>query len=288
MSSAEFRFVFADKEDIFFSRLMLKLDFEQYLYLKMQKDGFQYVYHFDSVNNETVRVCCENYAELKKYCERAKKGIFKKSFDIPDKKTVKLHPGNARMLYGYEHPKKKILDNLEGLLTEPCAFVFSMKSFHDIFTSEDIAKLDRLLSKNRYNKQKILFLIVDVENYDGQLPYLPESVLPEVVVSDINHDRVHRTLCEKLEARGIRCERWSAFRRAQIARMIHRTFLHFSIIDDGDNANKISAYLYQHLVEEGNPRIFQIMVNNQRDLFQKILLDREYLKMLQATVADNN
>lgn len=288
MNSIEFRFIFADREDIFFSNHMLRLDFEQYLYLEMKREGFQYIYHFHVINEECIQVCCEKYEELKKYCEKTKKGLFKKSIEIKDKKTVKLHSGSKRSVYGVEQSPKMVCENIEDLLSDACVFVFSMSSFHDIFSREEIQKLDRLLSKNRFNNQKAMFLFVENEAYAGQLPYLPESVLSEKVVQEINHDITKDNFFERLKSHNLNCEKWEAFGSTQIQIMVHRAFLSFSEIVDGETIKQMADFLYCYLVKSRNQRLFEIKVNNQRDLFQKILLDKEYLKQLKKKCMNDN
>lgn len=288
MNSTGFRFVFAEREDLFFAKPMLKLDFEQYLYLKMRKEGFQYLYYFNMLDSDMVQVCCENYEDLEKYCEKLKKGFRKKISEISRENRVTVRPGAKRFLYAYKHPRKLLLDAIENLLSEECVFVFSMRSFHDIFTREDVQRLNRILTKNRYSRLKYLFLFVENETYDGLLPYLPESVLPESEVQDINAGIATDTFYNRLHAKDLNCERWETFRYEQIQRMIQRAYLERAVTVDNMWIKQMADYLYQYLVEKGIRRMYGLNMDTQRNLFQKILSDDGYLNLLEKVSQKNN
>ncbi len=286
MSNVDFQFLFADRKDIFFASPMLKLDFEQYLYLKLKRDNFKYVYYFNSISDENLQVCCETYEELCNYCEKNKRDFWhkKKKMDAKNEKNVQS-PNSKRLWYGYEQPKKKVLDNIEALLLESCAFVFSMQSFNDIFTKEDIQKLEKMLSKNKFNDEKSIFLFIESETYSGNLAYLPETFLSGTTIDNVNSDMMDSSLkkmplfdrlkSQKLESK---CKVWSIFEDEQIRMMIKRAFLsHLKIVDD-DVINRMTDYIKGCLADK---RIFEVNVNSQRDLFYKILLDQTYIKRLQ-------
>lgn len=285
MNSAGFRFVFAEREDLFFAKPMLKLDFEQYLYLKLQKEGFQYLYYFSMLEGDEVQVCCENYAELVKYCEKAKKGFRKKASEAPEENRVSVRSGAKRLLYGYRQSRKLVLDTIENLLSEEGVFVFSMRSFHDIFSREDVQKLNRILAKNRYSRQKYLFLFVENESYDGLLPYLPESVLPENEIQEINAGIGADTFYGRLQAKNLNCEKWEAFQYEQIQRMVQRAYLDRTMLVENTWVKQMTDYLYQYLVEKKLRTMFGIKMDMQKNLFQKILLDDGYMHQLERSSA---
>lgn len=288
MGSVDIRFVFADTEDIYFSNHLLKLDFEQYFHLKLQNENFQNIYYFNKpkTNNEMVRLNCENYYELRRYCEKTKKSLFKKTADVPAYKKERMRTNSQRSMYVYEHPKKVFLENMASLtsISESCAFVFYIRSYSDIISLDDNLKINRILQKDKANNSRILFLIVVDENYTGPLPFFPEIVLSTEIVKRINISGNFDSLLMKLQTVNVDCETWQAFSVEQINRMIQRALLSSSETYDNSAIDVVSRLLYKRLVEDGKSTLFKLKVSDQNDLFQ-IFQDPEYMhKIMQHRI----
>lgn len=242
-----FRFMFADKDDIYFTSHLLKYDFERYLNYIWKKRRYEGVFFFDTIatDSEKMRIACEDSATKRSYEEHTNKGIFGSRINIFEEMFY------DRKRFYIEQKKEFVRDTIEKLMGQrdkKYVFVFSNNTFSKLYPNESL--IENLANMIHQGNARSLFLIVESKGYQGDL-----IEIPGIATADER-----------------RIVKWETFEVRQIERILQR--VNVSLGQQSIDMEELIKHLHHNFKENMDYKLFGIQVRdkrNKKDLFESIL-----------------
>lgn len=220
-----FVFLFVDKEDLFFSKHLLKLDFQQYYYLLLRQQGYKSVLFFDQNTADSTEVFCvkqESYEQLREKAYDSS-GFFGSRHDFEMKKVKDGKP------YTFTMKNKDVAASIIKLLEDDnlsykrFAFVIDIYAFEALFHNEKSNWFDRIDGIIKRPKGSV-FIITAPNDYIGEVPCVIDQLFStkkgcELVTYE---HKSTEELYKAIKKTGIKTELWEPFSDEQLENMFER------------------------------------------------------------------
>lgn len=219
-----FNFIFADKDDIFFTRHLLTLDFIDYWYLKCRKRGYSAVIFMKPATKNETQICCLTEDSGKQFEKKAVQlvtGFFTTRYQpIPKSRVTTGKPYTWNMRNNYV---RLLLENLfsdDKNYTKQFALIIDIDTLQTIFPDKNSEDSFWKMGDNLSLADGSSIGIVCPVSYQGSLPYIVRRLLIENGI-DSSEIQDGRDSIAGLRGR-VRSEIWEPFDDEQIDRLVQR------------------------------------------------------------------
>ena len=221
-----FRFIFADKEDVYFTSHLLKLDFKRYLFLELREEGYRHVLFMEPNTIGKTTINCMKEETEKLLNEKAvdqKEGIIW-TLEVPiPRERVEDEPFTWSMANGNV---KKLLEKLledDGKKVQEFAFVIDVNSLEALFHDEkDEQDFDKICNMIRQGKGSA-FVITASDFHKEMVPFILKRIFFNNIYSDSSEEAAELYIL--LKKAHIRAEHWYSSYDSQVKRMVLRLLL---------------------------------------------------------------
>lgn len=282
-SKDSFLFLFAEKDDIYFTEHMLKLDLNQYLYHQLKKKSFEEIYFLEFLSGDEMRVSCENESAGDTYIAKTPRGFRSIVLGETPKFTPDITGGRKR--YSLKQKKDMVKTTIAALIgtndEDRYAFVMDAQNFKRFCPSEfERNTLADVLIHRRYKSQ---FILVEPLQSKEILPPLPLNIFSQEQQDAINRNAGEVLLSQRLkESNDLLLSTWNVFDRKQLRRMLQR-----SCVEMQQSPALLEAqerFLDHSLKLMEQDRFLDMTIRRKKDLYDKILTQRNKLDELNRLI----
>lgn len=297
-----FNFLFADKDEIYLTEHLLKLNLNQYLYYQLRhgktpsNTPLDAVFFFERVNKEVMNIYCERESACDIYLkhipvddsDKKKSSGFSFSFrprTVNEEPKPQFSKSEETKRYVLRQDTKKIRETIKNLIIGEAAdrygFVFEedafacayLKDSELYFSHSDIDELGKVIDGDSYASQ---FFLIEPVNSNKELPCLPSVIVPKEIQETINsktwQEQLFSSICACKEG-GRGCEslsavKWDFYDNNQLKRMLLRACISKGYMpQDWEKREKILTYL---LKSSDSKKVFGEEITTRNDWFRWI------------------
>ncbi len=262
-----FNFLFADKDDIFFTRHLLMLDFQDYWYLKLRKRGYSAVIFMKPATINETQICClteETNKQFEKKAVQLIRGIFIDKYQpIPKSKVQSGKPFTWNMRNNYI---RLLLENLfsdDKNYNKQFALVIDIDTLRNVFPDKNSEESFSKMVNNLNLANGSSIDIVCPVSYNEELPYIVRRLL---IDNGLDPSEIQEGRDSIVKVRGrVKSEIWEPFDDEQIDRLVQRLRLDNLLYTDDKSYKKLNNLIMSKINAQGLG-----IITNRRKLYNEM------------------